>query len=134
MRDNDWLFKRMEDIWELLFPDVEKKNKVNITFKGKWKHKFGHIKRKKDTSTEIAINSIFTDPLIPECIIDITIAHELVHYMHGFNSPHPQRYKHPHAGGIVIKELKKRGFTHQMKIEKDFIQHKWPYFVKKHNE
>ena len=134
MRDNDWLIERLDQIWECLFPDLEKKNLVNIQFKGKWKNKFGHIKRKKDKSTEIAINGILKDPQIPECLIDITIAHELVHYMHGFNSPHPQIYKHPHAGGIVTKELKKRGFHHQMKIEKDFLQNKWMYFVKKYKE
>ena len=48
--------------------------------------------------------------LIPEYVIDTTVAHELVHYMHGFFSPHQRLYKHPHKGGIVTKELKKRGF------------------------
>ncbi|MFH1456203.1 MAG: hypothetical protein ABIF40_04610 [archaeon] len=125
MRDNDWLIKRLDQMWELLFPDVERLNFVRIRFKGKWKNKFGHIKRLRDKSTEIAINGLFSDERVPEYIIDTTIAHELVHYLHGFQSPYPQRYKHPHRGGVVNKELAKRGFGHLMKVEKEFVQKQW---------
>ena len=122
MRDDKWLEQRLSDIWNLLFPEVEKGNKVIIKFKGKWKTKFGHIKRLKNKDTEIAINSLFQHPLVPENIIDSTIAHELTHYMHGFNSPLPRKYKHPHAGGIVTRELRKRGFSHMLIKEKEFMK------------
>ncbi|MFH1637530.1 MAG: hypothetical protein ABIB71_03840 [Candidatus Woesearchaeota archaeon] len=124
MRDEEWLQNRMEQIWQLLFPDVDRLNNVVIRFKGKWKNKFGHIKKIKGSS-EIAINSLFKDEVIPEYIIDLTIAHELVHYWHGFNSPHEKKYRHPHAGGIVTRELKKRGFGHLMRLERDFVRRQW---------
>jgi len=129
MRDNYWLIQRLDQIWNLLFPEVERKNKVIIRFKGKWKNKFGHIQKKGDSS-EIVINGYFSDERIPEFIIDLTIAHELIHYMHGFNSPHKQMFKHPHKGGIVRKELLRRGFGHMIRRERDFIKREWPLFLK----
>ncbi len=125
MRNDQWLTTRLDNIWNLLFPEIERKNSVKIYFKGRWKNKFGHIQMLKDKSTEIVVNSLFKDERVPEGVIDATIAHELVHYMHGFQSPHKRKYKHPHAGGIVTRELKKRGFAHIMAEERDFIQREW---------
>jgi hypothetical protein len=125
MRDNIWLEQRMNHIWELLFPDLERLNKVEIKFKGKWKNKFGHIQMTKEKVSQIVINGLFQDLRVPEHIIDGTIAHELIHYMHGFHSPHKQQYKHPHAGGVVTRELKKRGFAHWLAREKDFVRKEW---------
>ncbi|MBS3171308.1 hypothetical protein J4449_01710 [Candidatus Woesearchaeota archaeon] len=125
MRDDKWLNQRLNHIWSLLFIDVSKANNVNARFKGKWRNKFGHIKLLRNKNSEIVVNSLFKDPVIPEYIIDITLAHELVHYSHGFNSPLKKLYKHPHKGGIVEKELKKRGFENMIKLEKDFIKNKW---------
>jgi hypothetical protein len=96
-----------------------------IKFKGKWKNKFGHIKRLKNKDTEIVINSLFQDSKVPEYIINLTIAHELVHYMHGFNSPHKQMFKHPHKGNIVNKELKKRGYEGLLKLERKWFKDEW---------
>ena len=125
MRDNDFLLKRLEQIWFLLFNEIPKLNNVVINFKGKSKNKFGHIsKRGKDT--EIIINSLFKFEIVPEYIIDLTIAHELSHYAHGFNSPLEKKYKHPHKGGIVTKELNKRGFDKMIKKEKMWFKHEWP--------
>ena len=125
MRDNKWLNERLNNIWGLLFPELPKKNRVVIKFKGKWKNKFGHIKRLKNKDSEIAINSIFKDERIPEYLIDLTIAHELIHYMHGFNSPFKQQFKYPHQGGVVERELTKRGFGHLKTKEKEFIKKEW---------
>ena len=50
--------------------------------------------------------------------------------MHGFNSPHPRMYKHPHKGGIVNKELKKRGFGNMLALEKKWIRNEWRNIVK----
>lgn len=132
MRNNDWLYNRMLQIWNLLFPEVQKLNLIEIRFKGKWKNKFGHIKLLKNKTSEIAINGLFQDERIPEYIIDLTIAHELIHYYHGFNSPHKQKYRHPHQGGIVTKELKKRGFAHLLNKEKQFIKKEWFNFYYKY--
>lgn len=124
MRSNKWLNSRLENIWRLLFPDAPRANTVVIEFKGKWKNKFGHIEggRKK---SKIIVNSLFKHEEVPECIIDTTIAHELTHYMHGFNSPLPNKFKYPHKHGIVDKELLKRGFAHSMRLEKYFFKKDW---------
>ncbi len=125
MRDDAWLERRLDRIWNSLMPEVERKNNVVIRFKGKWKNKFAHIKLLKDGSTEIAINSLFRFRDVPDFILDTTIAHELVHYMHGFQSPYPRKHKYPHKGGIVDKELKKRGFGFLLELEKDWVKKRW---------
>tara|TARA_Y100000034_G_C6805019_1_gene361399 strand:- start:396 stop:830 length:435 start_codon:yes stop_codon:yes gene_type:complete len=125
MRDKIWLEKRFDEIWKNYFSDIEKKNQVNIMFKGKSKYRFGYIKGNPDGSTLIAINSLFAHDEVPEWIINLTLAHELVHYTHGFHSPHPRLFKHPHKGGIVNRELKERGFQHELKKEKIWFKEFW---------
>lgn len=126
MRDDYWLRQRMDSIWNMLFPEVERGNFVIVRFKGRWKNKFGHIKKIKGGNTEIVINSIFRDEIIPEYIIDLTLAHEMVHYMHGFNSPLPKQFNYPHAGGVVNRELKKRGFGDLILKERKWVKNEWP--------
>lgn len=70
-------------------------------------------------TTIIVINGLFKDEAIPLFVIDAVIAHEMSHYAHGFNSPLPQQHRHPHKGGIIRKELKKRDLSaleHQQKL------------------
>ena len=130
MRDDYFLKNRLESIWQMLFSEVERKNNVIIKFKGTYKNKFGHIKKLKNGDSEIIINGYFKNEKIPEYIIDLTIAHELVHYYHGFNSPHPKMFSHPHKGGIVNKELRRRGFGHVLKMEKKWIKEEWREIIK----
>lgn len=125
MRDDEFLLKRLEQIWFLLFNEIPKLNNVNIKFMGKSKSKFGHIAR-KGKDTEIVINKLFSFEIVPEYIIDITIAHELSHYSHGFNSPLKKKFKHPHKGGVVTKELNFRGFDKMLKKEKMWFKREWP--------
>jgi hypothetical protein len=133
-RDDDWLNSRLNYLWGIYFKDVERKNHVFARFKGKWKNKFGHIRRLKNKSSEIAVNSFFKNKAIPEFMVDLTLAHELVHYSHGFHSPLKRLYKHPHKGGIVTKELKKRGFKELIKVEREFIKTKWIKYYKLLNQ
>ena len=129
MRDNYWLGKRLEQIWQLLYPDVPKQNNVMVRFKGGWKNKFGHI-AKKGNDSEIAVNGLFKNELVPEYIIDITLAHELAHYSHGFNSPLPRKFKYPHKNNVVNRELLKRGFGHWIRMERSFLKKDWPGIYK----
>src|SRR3989344_7218309 len=130
MRDESWLINRFYFIWQTYFPEIERKNHIIIKFKGKWRNKFGHIKKLKGNNTEIVVNYLFKDEKIPDYVIDITIAHEIVHYMHGFNSPHEKRFTHPHKGNIVNRELNKRGLDSYLKLEKRFIKEEWPNIIK----
>ena len=125
MRDDNFLMQRLEQIWILLFDEIPKMNKVVIKFKGKSRNRFGYI-RKTGNDSFIGINELFKFEIVPEYIIDLTIAHELSHYAHGFNSPLEKKYKHPHKGGVVTKELKNRGFDKMIKKEKMFFRHEWP--------
>ncbi len=123
MRDQEWLDVRFNQIWSLFFPDIEKKD-VFVRWKGKWKNKFGHIKKTKK-GTEIAINTLFQDLRVPEDMIKLTIAHEITHYMHGFHSHLPKQHYHPHKGGIVDKVLIEKGFGYALKREKDWYKNEW---------
>lgn len=125
MRNEEWLAEFMHSLWEKNFPDVKRKNNIIVRWKGRWKNKFGHIKRLKNKDTEIGINSWFKDKRVPEYIIELTLAHEIVHYMHGFQSPHPKLFRHPHQGGVVDKELKKRGYSVMLKEEKKWFKDVW---------
>src|SRR3989344_4378689 len=130
MRDDNWLRQRLMEIWDVRFIDVQKVNEIRIRFKGKWKTKFGHIKLKNNI-TEIVINSLFKHEEVPQYIIDLTIAHELVHYSHGFQSPLERRFRYPHQGGIVNKELKKRGFKDSLLLERKVFRKEWPEIYKR---
>ncbi len=130
MRDNEWLSKRLSEIWEVFFSDVNKLNNVNIRFLGRWKNKFGHIKKLKNGSSEIVINGLFKDSKIPDYIVDLTIAHEIVHYFHGFNSPYPKRFEYPHKHSVVRKELISRGFKIPLKLERRFLKQDWQVICK----
>ncbi len=125
MRDDIWLTILFNEIWDKKFSDVRRKNNVVVRWKGKWRNKFGHIRRLKNTDTEIAINSLFKDEKVPEYIVELTLAHELVHYMHGFHSPYPRLFKHPHKGGVVNKELKMRGYGYEIKKERRWFREVW---------
>jgi len=122
MRDDKWLKDKLEVIWKIFFTDLQEKNKVYVRFKGKWKNKFGHISRKGEI-TEICINGLFKNLEVPDWVIELTLAHELVHYMHGFHSDHVKLFKYPHQGGIVKKELIKRGFN--VGKEKKWYKEQW---------
>lgn len=123
MRDQEWLETRFNQIWEVFFPEVEKKD-ISIRWKGRWKNKFGHI-TSKNSRSEIVVNRLFQDTRVPEDIIKLTIAHEIIHYMHGFHSHLPKRYDHPHKGGIVDKELTRRGFSYSLKRERSWYKDEW---------
>ena len=130
MRNDEWLVTLFNKVWSDKFSDVERKNNVAIRWKGKWKNKFGHIRRLKNGDTEIAINKNFQDERVPEFIVELTVAHELVHYMHGFHSPHPKLFKHPHKGGVVNKELKKRGYSEHLRKDRGWFRGEWQSMVK----
>ena len=129
MRSEEWLKERFQQIWQTFFPEVEQRN-IAIRWKGRWKNKFGHITSKPNKGSEIVINSFFRDERVPEDVIKLTIAHEIVHYMHGFHSHLPKKYNHPHKGNVVNKELTARGFAYAIKQERQWVKEIWPQLLK----
>jgi hypothetical protein len=149
MRDNRWLEDTMYKLWENHFNDIPRKNLVLVKF-GKrarrqlgcisWVRKNTRVKRllskkagenfEEDDNriTLITITSLFKNSLVPEYVIESTIAHEMIHYAHGFNSPLHQQYNHPHKGGIIRKEMIKRGLGDEYKKSKKWLKENWKLF------
>ena len=140
MRTNDWLENRLDFIIQNHFPDVDFKNNLFIAFGRRARTRLGSIKKVpksrffgpvfSDFETHITINGHMQDAKIPEFVIDAVIAHELVHYTHGFNSPLPQLATHPHQGRIVDHEMINRGLAEILLQEKKWIKKNWINYLK----
>jgi len=131
MRNNDWLEAKLNTIWDKSFSDINRKNTIFIIFGRNARTRLGSIRAKRDTwtgkhqDTQIIVTGFFKDERVPEFIIDVTIAHELCHYAHGFFSPLPQLSKYPHQGGIVERELKRRGFANDLDKQHQWLKQNW---------
>lgn len=125
-RDNEWLEKKLDFLWSRYFPDVQKVNSVKILFGRFARFRFGSISFRKKAfqkgDTTIRITGLFRKPQIPEEVVQYTIAHELTHYAHGFSSPHPQMHKYPHEGGVVNKEMERRGLSNLLSAYKKWLK------------
>jgi len=123
MRDDSWLSWRLNQIWQLYFNDIARKNKIVIKFGREALYRFGSIRLNySDKSTLIRINGRFKNPKYPQEILDHTIAHELVHYAQGFSSPNPRMHRYPHRGGVIDKELTQRGLKDLVFFYKKWVK------------
>lgn len=110
LRNNKWLLNKLKEIWTSHFADVNPVNKVLIKFSRSSNYRFGSIRLDRETKTSIIlINAKFRNREVPESVVIHTIAHELTHYAHGFSSAKSRLHQHPHRGGVVDKEIRKRG-------------------------
>jgi hypothetical protein len=114
-RDATWLNQQLDLIWSAHFPDVARLNTVTIKWSRVNRTRLGTITGKGGTFwknnpevSEIRINPLLQHESVPISVVWQTIAHELSHYTHGFCSPHPQKYPHPHRGNVIQKELQAR--------------------------
>lgn len=154
MRTNNYLEEQLYDIWEKYFADVARKNYVVIKFGKyskrqlgsiKWANKRSKIKgllknieediKEQDDKriTIITVTKYFQHEEVPEYVLRSTIAHELVHYTHGFHSPLKQLFTHPHRGRIVEKELFKRGLQDTYSNSQIWLKKNWLKVVRKFN-
>jgi hypothetical protein len=123
MRDNVWLLSRLDEIWSKYFADITQVNRVFIKFGRYAKLRLGSIKQSKHTKNSyIVITSMFKKESIPVDVVDHTIAHELVHYTHGFSSSRPRAHKYPHSGGVVKKEMEDRGMGNLHKAYRAWVK------------
>ena len=138
MRDDTWLFQKLDEIWDGHFSDIPQHNDVIIKFGRKARQRLGSIKQEtksardllnKSRKTIITINGLFRDTRVPEYVVMATIAHEMCHYAHGFSSPLDQKFSNPHQGGIVTKEMKTRGFEKELKSQKKWLKEVWPKYL-----
>lgn len=122
-RDNLWLLSRLDFIWSKFFEDIPQKNRVYIKFGRFAKYRLGSIRLiNKTKDSLITITSMFKNSSIPQEVVDHTIGHELVHYAHGFSSVHPKLHRYPHAGGVVKREMEKRGMGYLYEAYKQWIK------------
>lgn len=116
----------LNQIWQEYFSDVPRVNIVEIAYCHPWKRRLGLIRLSLDsTKTFIGINALLEHQQVPEYVLITTIAHELTHYAHGFGSPLPRIYKHPHANNIVNRELEQRGLGELARKCDDWIDKQW---------
>jgi hypothetical protein len=119
----------LNQIWRRYFADIPRVNDVYIDYCYPWKTRLGLIRLSQDQSTSfIGINTLLLLQQVPEEILIITIAHELVHYAHGFGSPLPRYYKHPHANNVVDRELERRELGDQLRCCHEWIDKCWYSF------
>lgn len=128
-RDERWLADLLDQIWEQYFTDTPRANRVRVSYGGAWKSRLGLITMSEDEKTSyIQVNALLKHPEIPENITFVTVAHEMVHYAHGFGSPLPRRYKHPHRGGVVKRELFRRGMAREYDLYDQWVYDHWYEF------
>lgn len=133
-RDQEWLENMLADIWYKYFPDLEQSNDVHIKYGRRAKWRLGSIKidQKDGESSIITINPLYQDLTIPEYVVVATIFHELSHYAHGFNSPHGQKYRHPHSGGVIRAEFAERGLEDLYLKQRKWLKSSWPEILEKY--
>jgi hypothetical protein len=116
----------LEDIWRQYFGDITRANMVQIAYGYPWKSRLGLIRMTLDQSVSfIGVNALLQHASVPEYVLITTIAHELAHYAHGFGSPLPRRYAHPHAGNVVNRELERRGLGEYTRRSDQWIDKYW---------
>lgn len=132
-RDNEWLKDRLKTIWQRYFPDIAVANNVFVKFGRPCRTRLGSIKSGRsflNTDTIITINGHFCNIEIPEFVVDGVLAHELTHYAHGFASPHQQKHRYPHQGGVVRYEMIDRGLRDLLQLEKRWVKNNWVKYLK----
>ena len=116
----------LDAIWQEYFSDIPRLNMVDIAYCQPWKRRLGLIRLSLDgTKSFIGINALLQLREVPEYVLCTTIAHELTHYAHGFGSPLPRIFEHPHANNIVQRELVRRGLGELARKCDDWIDKQW---------
>ncbi len=116
----------LDHVWREYFVDVPHVNEVQIAYRYPWKTRLGLIRMTLDEKVScIGVNALLHHPRVPEYVLITTIAHELAHYAHGFGSPLPRRYAHPHAGNVVNRELERRGLGEYVYRSEEWIDKFW---------
>ena len=107
-RDDDWLNSRFRNIWDDFYSETPVGYPISVMFGRAARYRFGSICA-HGKQCKILINGLFAHPDVPEYVVDATLAHELAHYVHGYGSGLPKLHAHPHRGGVIDREMEKRG-------------------------
>ncbi len=108
LRDNGWLESRLRHLWDQYYFDAPIGYPIEAKFGRPARYRYGSICN-VGRKCRILVNGLFAHPDVPEFVVDATLAHELAHYVHGYGSGLPKLHSHPHRGGVIDKEMAKRG-------------------------
>ncbi len=108
LRDSQWLEQRVKHIWDTYYSDGPSGYPIRVRFGPKARYRYGSIYSRGE-ACYVLVNALFAHPDVPEYVVDATLAHELAHYVHGYGSGLRKLHAHPHRGGVVDKEMEKRG-------------------------
>jgi hypothetical protein len=129
------LAQYLDRMWQDYFSDIARTNSVDIAYCHPWKRRLGLIRLSLDGAKSfIGINALLQSQEVPEYVLLTTIAHELTHYAHGFGSPLPRIFEHPHANNIVQRELTRRGLGELASRCDDWIDKQWFSFYDRQRE
>ncbi len=126
-RDRAWLEARVAYLIANHFRDMGKGYPIVLEFGSRSRRCLGSIAVRNGRSV-IRINQLFSDPEVPQYVVDETLAHELVHYLHGFASGLPRQHENPHQGGVVERELEMRGLGEVHRKAKVWRNAHWEAF------
>ncbi|MDD3474513.1 MAG: hypothetical protein PHP08_01250 [Candidatus Dojkabacteria bacterium] len=136
----------MYEVWEEYFNDIPRKNFVLTKFGKYSKRQLGCIKyaseytkvktllKKYEEDINLQdVNSVsiilltkyFMSDSVPEFLLISTLSHEICHYAHGFHSPLERKYKYPHKGGVVTKEMQSRGLGEMLNQSEEWLKENW---------
>ena len=133
-RNISWLHARAEYIWQRHFADIPQDTPIRVRWGQRSYRRLGSIILKHSPSgvaySQITISSLLQDLEIPTLVIDQIIAHEIVHYVHGFGSERKRDLSHPHQGGVIVKEFQKRGLWELYRYYQSWMKINWVNFLK----
>lgn len=134
MRDQAWLDKQLDYVWQEHFADVPEHNPVRIEFGRRARTRLGSISfdPKQPNVSRIRITGWFRHEEVPEPIVQSVIVHEMCHYAHGFQSAANRERRHPHAGGVIRKEFAGRGLEDLYDYQSQWLKTEWPQFIARH--
>ena len=120
----------LEYLWSVFFTDVPRANTVEIGYAPFWKTRLGLITLSQSGKKSIIkINGFLSLREVPDYVATVTVAHELIHYSHGFGSPLAQKHRHPHRGGIVTRELVRRGLGFEHAMSSRWLRENWHHLI-----
>lgn len=129
VRSDEWLATYLGLIWDAHFSDVPWVDTIDIRFGRPWKTVLGFITLEDVEDVGqicfIRINWLMQLSQVPESVVELIIAEEIVHYTHGFGSTLPRKYRYPHKGSVVPKELRSRGMGHLLTPCSAWIDKEW---------
>lgn len=106
------------------FADLAAMHRVAIRPGRPAKRRLGSIRRGTDGPV-VTVNPLLLDPSVPEYVLEAIIAHELCHLAHGFGAGGSPPKHHPHRGGVVDAEIKRRGLDDTVRRSDAWIEREW---------